>query len=365
MNERILAAVASLRREMIEITRRLVAIPDEKPCRAELERRLRRLGLKSERHGECLLAFHGRGKRTLYFHGHYDVVPAQSPSQFRPTVKGQNLFGRGSSDMKSGLAAMIGAVKAIEKSRVELDGRIGLCFVPDEETGGRRGSEALLRAGVLGRGGIGMLTAEPTGGVIWNASRGAISLRVTVPGKTAHVGLQHLGINAFEKMIPVAGALLNLKREVEARGSILMLGGRAEGGTSFNAVPAEFSFTIDRRTNPGEDLAAERAKLMEILRGLKVEILQEGRASGTAPEDPLAMALQESVKAVSGKRPELAMCPGLLETRFYAGQGIPALAYGPGLLSVSHGPNEFVPVKNIADCAAAYALTAARVLSRS
>jgi succinyl-diaminopimelate desuccinylase len=58
------------------------------------------------------------------------------------------------------------------------------------------------------------------------------------------------------------------------------------------------------------------------------------------------------------------MCPGLLEIRFYHRQGIPAYAYGPGLLSVSHGPNEFVKVKDISTCAAIYALTAARLLSQ-
>jgi succinyl-diaminopimelate desuccinylase len=56
------------------------------------------------------------------------------------------------------------------------------------------------------------------------------------------------------------------------------------------------------------------------------------------------------------------MCPGLLETRFYAEQGVPALAYGPGLLSVSHGPKEFVRLEDVENCAAIYALTAAKLL---
>ena len=59
------------------------------------------------------------------------------------------------------------------------------------------------------------------------------------------------------------------------------------------------------------------------------------------------------------------MCPGLLETRFYTQRGVPALAYGPGLLSVSHGPHEFVPVNNIEKCALVYALTAVRLLGAS
>jgi acetylornithine deacetylase/succinyl-diaminopimelate desuccinylase-like protein len=58
------------------------------------------------------------------------------------------------------------------------------------------------------------------------------------------------------------------------------------------------------------------------------------------------------------------MCTGLLETRFYAARKIPALAYGPGLLSVSHGPNEFVSLREMENCAAVYALTAARILGQ-
>ena len=76
-------------------------------------------------------------------------------------------------------------------------GRIGIVLAPDEETAGPHGSRALLARGLLGRDGVGMLTPEPTGGVIWNANRGAISLRATMRGKAAHVGRQFEGVNAF------------------------------------------------------------------------------------------------------------------------------------------------------------------------
>ena len=68
---------------------------------------------------------------------------------------------------------------------------------------------------------------------------------------------------------------------------------------------------------------------------------------------------------VTGRPPQFEMCPGLLEIRFYAERGIPAFAYGPGLLTVSHGPNEFVPVDRIVECAQTYALTAAEMLAPS
>src|SRR5258708_11751330 len=142
-----------------------------------------------------------------------------------------------------------------------------------------------------------------------------------------------------------------------------MLGGRAEGGTNFNAVPGEFSFTIDRRITPHEDLLAEKQRLLKLLQDCKVEVLQEGEASHSPQNDVLARALAASVKEVTGKSARFKRCDGLLETRFYAKQGIPAFAYGPGLLTVSHGPNECVPVDNIVNCAAIYSLTATRFLS--
>src|SRR5262249_49917459 len=69
----------------------------------------------------------------------------------------------------------------------------------------------------LGQDAVAMLTPEPTSGVIWNANRGAITLQVTVKGRSAHVGLQHQGVNAFERMLHVAAALQGLKAEVEKR----------------------------------------------------------------------------------------------------------------------------------------------------
>jgi len=164
-----------------------------------------------------VLAQYGRGERTLYFHGHYDVVPAQTAEQFKPLRKKHFLFGRGACDMKGGIVAMLYGMRALKEFSVKLDGKIGLMLVPDEETGGERGSARLAREGLLGREGIGMLTAEPTSGVVWNANRGAISLRVEVRGKSAHVGLQHRGENAFERMLRVVERLLVLQREVESR----------------------------------------------------------------------------------------------------------------------------------------------------
>jgi succinyl-diaminopimelate desuccinylase len=386
--------------EMAALLGELVAIPTENPsgknyraCADLLENRLHRIGLECERleAGEpkegtrespvCLVASYGCGERVLYFHGHYDVVPAQSEEQFHPLRKDHFLFGRGSCDMKGGIVAMLYSILALKECGAELNGKIKLTLVPNEETGGEGGAAWLATQGLLGRGGIGMLLAEPTSGVVWNANRGAISLRVRVLGKSAHVGLQHQGENAFERMLQVVTRLQELKHEVEqrttnfnigadqARHSILMLVGQSGGGANFNVVPGECWFTIDRRINPEENLAEEKSKLIAVLESckregipLEWEMLQEGRSSACREQEPLGEALARSVRAVTGEAPRFEICPGLLEIRFYAAQGIPAYAYGPGLLSVAHGPNEYVDLRKIVDCAAIYALAALEML---
>ena len=138
----------------------------------------------------ALRAYVGDSGPTLYFHGHYDVVPAFSRDQFVPRVEGDTLFGRGSSDMKSGLVAILFAARALQSIGVPMRGRLAVLFVPDEETGGAGGSGALAASGELARDGIGMLLPEPTSGRIWHSSRGAFTAEVVVRGRAAHVGMQ-------------------------------------------------------------------------------------------------------------------------------------------------------------------------------
>jgi len=263
---------------------------------------------------------------------------------------------------------MLFAARAVRDAGSPLGGRIGLLFVPDEETGGRHGSAAIAAMGRLGTDAIGMLLPEPTSGVVWNANRGAVTLEATVRGRAAHVGLAHLGVNAFERAVAIVDDLLALKRDLPP-GAVLLVGGRVEAGTNFNVVPDVCRFTVDRRTTPDEDFAAERSRLLAIFDRARaagidvaVDVFQEGSASKTAADGPLARALASSVTQVTGTPPAFEECPGLLENRFYAERGVPALAYGPGVLAVSHGPQEFVKISRMIEVAKIYAVTALALL---
>ena len=397
--EAIAATIAGYEDAMIAFTSDLIAIATESPpglayhaCVDRIAEELAACGLEAtlietqgiqaSEPGYCLTSGYGEGTSTLYFHGHYDVVPAVHREQFQPHVRDGRLYGRGSSDMKGGIAAMVYALRALKERRIPLAGRVALMLVPDEETGGDRGSRALVEMGLLGRDGVGMLTAEPTDGAIWNANRGAITLTVTVHGKPAHVGLHYLGVNAFEQMLRVADALFELKREVTgrqtgyhiepeaARNSILMMGGRSGGGANFNLVPESCMFTVERRINPEEDLATEKQRLLDLFDHLRhegialdVDIFQEAPSAGVDEQHPLAQTLARNVALVTGQAPSFALCPGLLETRWYAQHGVPAFAYGPGLLTVSHGPDEYIPIAHLTQAATIYALTACDTLA--
>ena len=190
----IIHAIDERQPEIAALTEDLVRIPTENPpgshvrdCVERIGVEFRTLGLEYQIHEVpespmdaprvWLESFVGEGTKTLYFHGHCDVVPAADETQFVPRRSGDRLFGRGSSDMKSGLAAMIYAARALLEHGKLRDGRIGITIVADEETGGKWGSAHLARNGLLGRDAIGVLIPEPTSGVIWNACRGALSAR--------------------------------------------------------------------------------------------------------------------------------------------------------------------------------------------
>jgi len=387
---RLQARIDASAEDLVAFASELIAFPTENPpggafeaCADHLAGRLASLGLWVEvvplaESRRAIFAGVGEGP-TVYLHGHYDVVPASAPGQFDPRVEDGRLWGRGAADMKAAIAAMAFAAAAV--APLELGGRVELALVPDEESGGRLGSEALLRSGRLGRGGIAAILGEPTGGTIWSAHRGALTLRVTLRGRPAHVGLQHRGRNAFEAALPVLAELGRVKAEVEERRtawpaasdaerrSILMLGGEVEGAHQFNVVPDRFSFTVERRFNPEEDPEEERARLFEAIERsagadaeVDVTVIQEARASGVEGDSELVTCLRRAAGAVRGEAPACRLCPGLLESRFYAEADVPVVAFGPGELEVSHGPSENVDVSRVVEDAKVYALTAAELL---
>jgi acetylornithine deacetylase/succinyl-diaminopimelate desuccinylase family protein len=324
----------------------------------------------------------GEGDRFMYLHGHYDVVPAFSPDQFVPQVKDGVIYGRGTSDMKSGVVAMLMA--ATIHRDLGGAGQVRLVYVPDEETGGADGSERMAELGLIETSGCaGAIVGECSFPDIWYAARGAFTVKVTVTGRPAHVGLHYKGVNAFEHAHDMIGELLSWRDSVEthktrfmiepedARSSIVLVGGVSGGGTNFNIVPDEFSFTIDRRPNPDEDYDDACRELLDKLEAFRgryqftVEVLQDVQPASTPADDDLVKSVQSNVTKVRGTNAPLSMCPGCLETRIYSQHGIPAVAYGPGPMAVMHGPDEHVPIANLIEACTAYAAVLGDILGHN
>jgi acetylornithine deacetylase/succinyl-diaminopimelate desuccinylase family protein len=318
----------------------------------------------------------GRGKKSIHFHGHYDVVPVHNKEQFKPSLKGNLIYGRGSADMKGGLTSLLYAIRIIQKRGLRNQGKISFSFVPDEETGGLLGTQYLLEKGFLEKGSLGMLMPEPTSGVIWNANKGALTYRISIKGKSAHAALEHQGENAFKHMMDISHSLFALREKIMRRKtkilvspqgasrSAFLIGGQTGSGVNFNVVPESAFFTVDRRINPEESLDWAKKEIMDVLedyrkRGvlIETETLQEGKPSFADPETQLALALKHSVKEVTRKPVVFELCPGLCEIRYFNHLGIPAYAYGPGLLENAHSPNEYVDIDRVINCTVIYALT--------
>ncbi len=325
----------------------------------------------------------GVGEKLVYFHGHFDVVPAQRRDQFTAIRRDGRIIGRGSADMKGGLASMIYGAAAANDLGLLGDGRIVLHLVCDEETGSVVGSGYLRQAGLTDPAALAMLTAEPSSSSIWHAARGAITLRVTVQGKEAHVGQADRGDNAFQQMVRIAQPLLDYADQMrgrhtalpmdpdDGRGSMIVVGGMSGSGANFNVVPGEAWFSVDSRFNPEEDLDAELATMQRLIHeaaaeigaSVAIEVVQFQPSASTDEAHPAGVALARCVTDVRGTPARFEMCAGVLDIRWYAQLGIPAFGFGAGRLNVSHGPDEYIDEAEMRRSAAVYALYAAEMLA--
>lgn len=387
--ERVRRAVAERQDEMVRLLMEFCSIQAENPpgsflrqSQTWIESTLSRYGIRSESYDTAppggdhrvIIGSIGDSGPMMYLHGHYDVVPAFSSEQFSPETRDGAVFGRGAADMKGGLVAML--IGAVVHRDLGGAGRVRLVYAPDEETGGANGAERMIEQGLIDTEGcVGAIVGEPSYPELWYAARGAFTVKVTVHGRPAHVGLHYAGVNAVEQGHHLIGRLLTYRNEIakhktnlkiapeEARASVMLIGGLIRGGTNFNIVPDRFSFTIDRRPNPDEDYAAACRELLDLLEDfgkdheLTVEVLQDVLPARTDEDDPLIRTLQEAARDTSGRHVRASMCPGCLETRIYSSAGIASVAFGPGPFTEMHGPAEHVPIANLLEAAAVYAST--------
>lgn len=324
-----------------------------------------------------IIASCGTGsERTVYLHGRYRATPASDPRQFTPWWDGDTFYGRGTADMMGGVVSMIAALLALRELETPLSGKVILVLVPgDDDSVARRATSQLVDLGVIHGDGV-MYTPQPTAGVIWNASRGIIRLRVTV--RRASSGETGMGPtpDAMTTAMPIMHRLFDLRHRITprqtsyvildgpAKRSSLVIGGEADGGLRFEASDDTCWFDVERRLNPEESFEDEKQELLSIFTQAEregipcaVEILEEGRASGVPSNDLAAVSLERAVCKIREELPKFLLYPRLLDTEFYAHAGVPALASGPGHAAATRGMREFVKMDNVLEYAAIYAMT--------
>ncbi|MGH9197235.1 MAG: ArgE/DapE family deacylase, partial [Acidimicrobiia bacterium] len=213
---------------------------------------------------------------SLILNGHVDVVPPGdferwTYSPWEATVVKDRVYGRGSCDMKGGLAAILTAVRAIAEQGIRLKGKVIIESVVGEEDGGV-GTLATIERGYRADA---ALIAEPTGLRVGNASAGALTFRVRVYGLSAHGALRQEGVSAIEKFQLVYEALqsLEMKRNDRLRSPqfdglslpFAISVGKIFGGEWPSSVPEELIFEGRYGVAPGEDLEAAKREFAEAI----------------------------------------------------------------------------------------------------
>jgi acetylornithine deacetylase len=312
--------------------------------------------------------------RSLVLNGHIDVVSPEpselwSGAPFAARRDGEWLYGRGAGDMKSGLAAMVGAVAGLQRLGHTPRGRVQLQSVVEEECTGH-GALACVLAGHTADAAV---LTEPTQGAIWPAQVGVLWFKVRVLGAPAHAGEAGNGANAIEASYRVIEALRALEAELNETRPALYAAyphpinlnvGMIRGGDWPSTVAGECITHFRLATYPGDPVADLKARVEEVVAGVQtgahhIEVLYEGfQCEGyeLAPDAPLITGLSDACARTMGQVPPLFASTATTDARTFQLYGdTPAVCFGP-VAENEHGVDERVHLPSVTSNAQALAL---------
>ena len=415
--ERVLAAVDGLADELVDFTAELVRRPTVNPpgegyeeCARLIGRRLQRGGLEVEyvaaegppEHTRSHPRLNVVGRRpgkgrgpVVHLNGHFDVVPpgeGWTVDPFGGLVRDGRIYGRGSADMKAGLAAAVYAVEALRRAGVETAGALEVSGTVDEESGGFAGVAFLAETGRLARGRTDyVVIPEPLGADrVCIGHRGVWWFEVELHGRTAHGSMPFLGTSAIDHMAALLEAVRSeLKPSLAARRTAMpvvpegagratlnvnaVVGGQPADGIQTPCVADRCRAVFDRRFLAEEGFETARAEVRALLErlaarlpGFRYEVrdLMVVHPVRTPEGSPLVAALGRAIREVRGREASLVASPGTYDHKHVARiAGIEhCVAYGPGVLELAHQPDEWCGVPDLVDATKVLAL-AARDLS--
>lgn len=340
-----------------------------------------------------------RGSRPgprLVLSGHLDTYPIGNPAGWTvdplgAEIRDGRLYGRGSADMKGGVAALIAVMSAFAESAPNFPGELVLVLAGDEESMGELGTQWLIDnvPGVRGDATIVADVGSPA--IVRIGEKGMIWIELEAEGASAHGAHVHRGVNAIDRLMLALSALRQLESmqpsppdEVTrtiaaARRLSEPLGGTGEatilqtvtanigtiaGGTTANLVPEGATASLDIRIPMGlavADVESRIRELLEPLKGIRLAVTRRYEPTWTSPSDPIARAATEAAAMVLGRDVVANMRVGGSDARLWRRADVPTVVAGltPHNLGA---PDEFLDVSELVPLAEIHALTAARFL---
>jgi acetylornithine deacetylase len=306
------------------------------------------------------------GGKTLLLNGHIDTVGvAGMPDAHQPRIENDRLYGRGSYDMKGGLAACMLAIAAARKQ--QLRGDVIFTAVIDEEYASVGTMELAKHLHADGA-----IVAEFTELQLILAHRGFVWLEVETIGRAAHGSRPDLGVDAIVKMGKVLTEMEKFDLKLRSNPTHPLLGSgslhasRIHGGQELSSYPERCLLSVERRTLPSEPPESVEAEFLEIVDELQSSdtsfqaVVRRGidRSPLETPEDAeIVKAIQSAALKVLNHSPQIAGVQFWTDAALLSAAGIPSVLFGPSG-SGAHAVEEWVDLASVKTCAEIYLETA-------
>jgi len=366
----------------MELLRRPSVTPEDCGCQDLIAERLKPLGFIAEtiEEGGVKNLWLRRGDEAplLVFAGHTDVVPTGPESAwhsppFQPTITDGLLFGRGSADMKSSLAAFVVAIEETLHEQPDLQGSIALLLTSDEEGPARDGTVRVVEKLQARHETMDYcLVGEPTcvsqlGDTIKNGRRGSLSGRLTVKGIQGHVAYPHLARNPIHDIAPALTELASTQwgeANQDFPATTFQVSNIHGGTGAGNVIPGTVELLFNFRYSTSSPAEHLQTRTTEILRrhGVEFELdWDHGAQPFLTARGELVDALRESIRTVTGLKAEVSTTGGTSDGRFISRWCREVVEFGPINASI-HQINEHVRVEDLAPLTEIYAGLIERLL---
>jgi succinyl-diaminopimelate desuccinylase len=294
-----------------------------------------------------IIGFEETREPDIMLHGHIDVVEAPE-EMFKPVHEGERMYGRGTADMKAGVACLI----AVMEQLADRDDRpsVALMIVSDEERGGYSSAGHLVEHHGIRPGFA--ISAEPNNldGYmdIVTKQKGLLRLRLMAGGTTAHGSRPWLGENAAETLMERYDEVMDLFPDGEEKTwATTASTGILRSGDAPNQVPDHAEAILDVRWSdeyPANDVIDD----ISAIDGLEIEVMSKDPMLDTPDDEPHVQALQQATEETTGQECRVTRKEPASDMRFFANAGIPAVVFGPEGYN-SHGPDEHTVTSSFRD----------------